>query len=179
VNPGSPLWQLFRMDFSFWAQRYENFHIRNLCMFIISKSVSLCLWVRPYPTRKHKTRLERPHRDKHSCTLRTFVNNIPEKSFMTLGPGARIIKLFASSLTLFTNKLWCLSPASLLSPIQYFQVKLQHNLMKHLLLSTLRVWLGLIANIRQGLLRTNTPADLSGASKNVDFFYRIDTCCEM
>jgi hypothetical protein len=44
---------------------------------------------------KHSTRLERLARDKHTSLLRTFAN-YGRKSFVTLGPGQDVIKLFTS-----------------------------------------------------------------------------------
>jgi hypothetical protein len=58
--------------------------------------------------------MERLFRDKHSSLLQKSAN-YRQKSFITLGPGACIIKLITAVLYDFCNKLECLSLASLSS----------------------------------------------------------------
>ncbi len=64
------------------ANVIKLFSVRDLQIFVLSPTVS---W----------TRLEKLARDKHSVLLRKFVN-YRQKSFITLTPGANVIKLFVS-----------------------------------------------------------------------------------
>ncbi len=56
--------------------------------------------------------------DKHSSLLRKFVK-YGQKSFITLGPGVKVIKLFFLSLVMWQSKIDCLSLAVFLGLVKY------------------------------------------------------------
>ncbi len=61
---------------------------------------SFFTWVGSGLTGKNYTNMEMLARDKHSSLLRTFVN-YGCKSFITLGPGPNVIKLFTAAINEF------------------------------------------------------------------------------
>ncbi len=67
-------------------------------MFVLGKAYqpSVNLGEAPGVTHKHKAKLERLARDKHSILFGPYVNYYKRKSFITLAPEAYTLKLFTA-----------------------------------------------------------------------------------
>ncbi len=80
-----------------WTQCYKTFlsvidgFFNEARLFVLASIYRLvsCFRVRPEPTHKHQTRLEKLARDKHSSLIKKSAN-YGQKSFITLGPGASV-----------------------------------------------------------------------------------------